>query len=139
MRADVSAVTGDNDRTGDAPATATLPFAKRFGHAFLGSTATILVLTVISLQEILLGMHAYVAVAVEFLNRLHLDLVAEDVTATLDASIEIAVAAIAAWAAVMAAGIALLIAAFIRRGGPLTFLLLGLLFPIAAVSLLQAA
>ena len=39
----------------------------------------------------------------------------------------------------MAAGTALLIAVFIRRGGPLTCLLLGLLLPIATVSLLQAA
>lgn len=139
MRADVSAVTGDNDRTGDAPATATLPFAKRFGHAFLGSAATILVLAVISLQDIMRGMYGYVVVTADFLNWLYLDVVADDLYAKLEASIEIALSLIAAWAAVMAASTALLIAAFIRRGGPLTFLLLGLLFPIAAVSLLQAA
>ena len=132
-------MTGNDDQTADPPAPATLPFAKRFGHAFLGSAATVLVLTVISLQEIMLGMYGYVVLTAEFLNRLHLEVVAEDLYAKREASIEIALSLVAAWAAFMAAGAALLIAVFIRRGGPLTFLLLGLLLPIATVSLLQAA
>lgn len=132
-------MTGENDRTAGPAPPAALPFAKRFGHAFLGSAATILVLSVISLQEIMLGMYGYVVLTAEVLNWLHLEVVADDLYAKLETSIEIALSLVAAWAALMAAGAALLIAVFIRRGGPLTFLLLGLLFPIASVSLLQAA
>lgn len=131
-------MTDESDPTVDPPAPVALPFAKRFGHAFLGSAATILVLAVISLQDIMLGMYGYVVLTAEILNRLYLDVVADDLYAKLEASIEIVLSLIAAWAAIMAAGAALLIATFIRRGGPLTFLLLGLLFPIAAVSVLQA-
>ncbi len=132
-------MTGDDDPTGGPPAATALPFATRFGHAFLGSAATILVLTAISLQDIMLGMYGYTVVTAEILNRLSLDVVADDLHAALAVSIELTLSLIAAWAAVLAAGAALLIAAFIRRGGPLTFLLLGLLFPVATVSLLRAA